>query len=196
MLFLGVNPLPSLQWQIRTPPLRAASSRAWGTRRSRRSPRNRVSRTTESFPWWMEGDCKSFQTQLWIKTSVFSSIFLKFWAGFFYSFVLFRWIAYKWLFQRDKGHSGCHTSPKKHLLLKPSICFSLTQIICVSNPVPILDYCNKSSPFQRTKGFKQQCIGGNVWWIPPLLWSQKAHVWEDMFTVQLFNISNIPFHIL
>ena len=72
-----------------------------------------------------------------------------------------------------------------------------TQIIYVSNPVLLLDYCNKNSPFQRTKGSKQQCFGGNLWWIPPLIWSQKAHVWEDMFAVQLFNIStSIPPHFV
>ena len=43
------------------------------------------------------------------------------------------------------------------------------QIIYVSNPVLLLDYCNKNSPFQRTKGSKQQCFGGNLWWIPPLI---------------------------
>ena len=51
---------------------------------------------------------------------------------------------------------------------------------------------DKSSPFQRTQGSQQQCFGGNLWRISPLIWSQKAHVWEDMFTVQLFQYFKYP----
>ena len=51
---------------------------------------------------------------------------------------------------------------------------------------------DKSSPFQRTQGSQQQCFGGNLWRISPLIWSQKAHVWEDMFIVQLFQYFKYP----